>query len=328
MLNIRPLIEKDIPLLEEAIDCRSLHHSPLRRIGDCKVRLHQKDLYRSIAASAVCQEGRMLLMAENGEGPSGFMHLLTDYADNLYSLHQGTVLDLICLDEAGEAAAALMEYAEKMLSEMGRRFIVVLAEHGNACLRKTLSQMGFIDEYLHFLNALSPSEDRETLPVVLKEASYGDIRALVDMGAEQAQKSLSPLRFLSYRSMKEEYAKSHAFDWAVSPEHTLCLMVHERGGRLLGYLTVERDRYDLYTGTAEAHLTDLIFSEQSDRQKYLAPLLRAIDDRLLGEGIGLRVTAIPSGDRETEALLDLIEGHHALERVQMVKSLHHQRYKT
>jgi hypothetical protein len=323
MLNIRPLIDKDIPLLEEAIDCRSLHHSPLRRIEDRLVRIHQKKLYRSIAASAVCQEGRMLLVAENREGPRAFMHLLTDYADNLYSLHQGTVLDLICPDEAGDAAVALMEYAEKILGDMGRRFIAVLAEHRNSCIRKTLSQMGFIDEYLHFLTTLSPSEGLETLPVVLKEASYGDVRALVDMGAEQAQKSLSPLRFLSYRSMKEEYAKSHAFDWAVSPEHTLCLMVHNRSGGLLGYLTVERDRYDLHTGTAEAHLTDLIFSEPSDRQKYLAPLLRTIDDRLLGEGISLRITAIPSGDGETEALLDLLEGHHDLERVQMVKSLRH-----
>ncbi|MGV8125232.1 MAG: hypothetical protein AB2L14_36250 [Candidatus Xenobiia bacterium LiM19] len=325
MLHIRPLTEKDFHGLEIAIDKRSLHHSPLRGTDDDTVRAYQKRLYRSLVSSTVSQDGRMLLMAESSDGFQGFLHLLTDYADNLYSIHQGTILDLIYPEGDKEILNALIVHAEKILTERQRHFIVILPEYRNVTEREVLYQAGFHDEYTHFITALSPSKGRREMPLRLKEASYGDIKTLLEMGAGQAGQILSPLRFLSHKALKEEYLKGHAFDWAAAPQYVTCHMVYDSSDSLLGYFTVERNRCDLQTGTEEAHLTDIIFQDFSLKQRYLAPLLQWLDRSLSADGISLRLTAIPSGDRETEALLDLIEGHHDCERVQMVKSLRRQR---
>ncbi|GEM_PF-2436586 len=321
MLRIRPLKEKDIQELESAIDKRSLFHSPLRGIDDAEVRMYQKRLYRSLFSTTLSLDGRMLVMAEDSGGFQGFLHLLTDYADNLYSLHQGTVLDLIYPEGDEEVLSSLITYAEEALTKIPRNFIVVLPELRNVMLRNVLQQLGFHVEYTQFVTALSPSKGCNTTPLRVKEASYGDIKTLLELGSSQIKQVLSPLRFLSHKAMKEEYMQGHAFDWANSSQYVTCHMVYDSDDSLLGYLTVERNRCDLQTGTEEAHLIDILFRDFSLKQKYLAPLLQRLDDSLSADGISLRITTIPSDDRETEALLDLIEGRHDCESVQMVKSL-------
>jgi len=321
MVHIRPLKDKDLHDLESAIDKRKLYHSPLRCTDDFQVRAYQKRLYRSLVSSTVSQDGRMLLMAESSDGFKGFLHLLTGYVDNLYSIYQGTILDLIYPEGDEDTLRALIEHAENSLIKIQRHFIVILPEFRNIMEREVLHQSGFHDEYLHFVTALSSSKGRRKMPFRLKEASYGDIRTLLEMGAVQTEQILSPLRFISQKALRQEYMKGHGFDWAASPQHVTCKMVYDSNDSLLGYLTVERNRCDLQTGIEEAHLTDIIFRDFSLKQRYTAPLLQWLDRSLIADGTFLRITAIPSGDRETEALLDLIEGHHDCERVQMVKSL-------
>jgi len=319
-MHIRDLSVNDTPGLEKLIEHRVFFLSPKRNISIERVEHHQKLFYRSLLFTGAQLDSISLITQWNNEILQGLIYLFSDYGDNLYSKDQGTVVDVICNDS--QATNQLLEQAEQRFRSMHRRFIAALVHSNNHQLRGILKQRGYVDEYYIFLQTIKPSCRSKQESFIMKKADYGDAGLLLDIGGSSLWRSLSNFRYSSENERYNDYMKGHAFDWWHLP--VCCssfLIVDISSEEVLGFLTIELDRSDPFTGQMEAHLIDVIFKDFSVQERLMSSLLGWVNDFLHLKGYQHRLWMLPATDRESLSLMEAVDRQAELEKIQMVKKI-------
>jgi hypothetical protein len=318
---IREMNADDLPFLDQFLEKRAHFSSPLRSFSGPEPAAYQKLFYRSVVGALPGFEERRLFVSEEGGRPKGFLHLFLDFGDNLFLHNEGTIVDFLVEDDDHEAMALLLATAEKCVGDKCH-FLTAHVFRRDGVLGNHLLSRGFRPECLMFIKEVEKRRGAQDPPFVLTPAGIADVRAMLRIGASQVGRILSPLRYSSEEEMREDYLKGHSFDWWCNPENFLCHLVCDReNGELLGFTTIELGRVDIFTGTREAHIVDLIFNDFSVQERMLAPLLDSLDELILEKQHTIRLLPVISHDRESRALIEMVERSSDLETIHMVKYL-------
>ncbi len=251
---IKKLNNQDINFLSSLLLQRNTEYSKLRNISEERLREHQTNYYRSLIQS---DSVNSLWSCTGGKSA---VHFLNSYADNLYSLNQSSIPDLLYGDDCSkDDLLPLIEFVLTLTSEGRKKYLQAVAAPGGNLAAQLFSSFAFQPESLYFLR--KPAKTGRKIRTRILEADYSMVPELMEIGRRNITQVLSPLRYSSPADMVFDYGQGHSFDWWFTPENFYCFAAYDSCGSCRGFLTFELNRVDSYTGTDEAHLVDFVFDE-------------------------------------------------------------------